>query len=52
MRNLLDAAIASQAQRITAGERPEDAEVTTLRAADLRPFTPERPSSKDVGLYL
>ncbi|GAA2281206.1 hypothetical protein GCM10010402_42570 [Actinomadura luteofluorescens] len=51
MRNLLDAAIARQAQRITAGDRPDDAEITTLRAADLRPVTPET-RSKNVGLYL
>lgn len=51
MRNLLDAAIASQARRITAGDRPDDAEITTLRAADLRPVTPET-RSKNVGLYL
>ncbi|SNS28883.1 AAA family ATPase [Actinomadura mexicana] len=51
MRNLLDAAIAAQAQRITAGDRPDDTEITTLRAADLRPVTPET-RSKNVGLYL
>ncbi|MGI5421548.1 AAA family ATPase [Actinomadura luteofluorescens] len=51
MRNLLDAAIAGQAQRITAGDRPDDTEITTLRAADLRPVTPET-RSKNVGLYL
>lgn len=51
MRNLLDAAIAAQAQRITGGDRPDDAEITTLRAADLRPVTPET-RSKNVGLYL
>lgn len=43
MRNLLDAAIAAQAQRITTGDRPDDTELTTLRAADLHPITPESP---------
>ncbi|NEA24769.1 AAA family ATPase [Actinomadura bangladeshensis] len=52
MRNLLDAAIAAQGERITTGDRPDDTEITTLRAADLHAVTPETPPSRNVGLYL
>ncbi|RAY16638.1 hypothetical protein DPM19_00150 [Actinomadura craniellae] len=49
MRNVLDETIARQAQRITAGPRPADAEILTLRAADLPPL----PKGEErVGLYL
>ncbi|MDL4772590.1 AAA family ATPase [Actinomadura xylanilytica] len=40
MRNLLDAAIAAQAQRLTSGDRPANDEVVTLRAADLPSTAP------------
>jgi predicted nucleic acid-binding protein len=52
MRNLLDAAIAAQAERITTGDRPDDTEITTLRATDLHVITPQTPPSRNVGLYL
>ncbi|GAA2401099.1 hypothetical protein GCM10010191_05430 [Actinomadura vinacea] len=50
MRNLLDAAIAVQGERLTEGDRPDDGEITTLRAADLRPVTADEPGN--IGLYL
>jgi SpoVK/Ycf46/Vps4 family AAA+-type ATPase len=50
MRNLLDAAVASQGERLTKGDRPDDDEVATLRAADLRSVTPD--AGGEVGLYL
>ncbi|WP_067456577.1 AAA family ATPase [Actinomadura macra] len=50
MRNLLDAAIAAQGQRLTSGDRPDDTEIITLRATDLQPAAPS--SAAAVGLYL
>ncbi|MFG2006363.1 AAA family ATPase [Spirillospora sp. NPDC048911] len=50
MRNLLDAAIANQATRITAADRPADAEILTLRPEDLPPTT--GPEAQRFGLYL
>lgn len=51
MRNLFDAAIAAQAQRITTDDRPDDTEITTLRASDLHAITPKTTPSRHVGLY-
>ncbi|WP_131739240.1 AAA family ATPase [Actinomadura roseirufa] len=50
MRNLLDAAIAAQGARLTSGDRPDDADIVTLRGTDVRP--PIAASLGDVGLYL
>ncbi|MFG1851513.1 AAA family ATPase [Actinomadura geliboluensis] len=51
MRNLLDDALAVQAERLTAASGPE--ELATLEAADLRPHKPgSSDPSKSVGLYL
>ncbi|GAA2095757.1 AAA family ATPase [Actinomadura alba] len=50
MRNLLDAAVARQAQRVTTGAPPTRAELTTLRAEDLPPGRPS--SGGDFGFYL
>ncbi|MBC6457007.1 AAA family ATPase [Actinomadura sp. HBU206391] len=50
MRNLLDAAVARQAQRVTTGAPPSRAELTTLRAEDLPPGS--EPSAGGFGFYL
>ncbi|MEV5747082.1 AAA family ATPase [Actinoallomurus sp. NPDC052308] len=50
MRNLLDGAIARQAQRVTGLDRPARTDLVTLRAEDL----PSRPAAEpeEFGLYL
>jgi SpoVK/Ycf46/Vps4 family AAA+-type ATPase len=50
MRNLLDAAVSNQSQRITAADNPTDADVLTLRADDLPPSP--TPESEHYGNYL
>ncbi|MFF0522925.1 AAA family ATPase [Actinomadura nitritigenes] len=51
MRNLLDAAVAAQSERLTASGSPSDTEIITLRAEDLRTAAPASPESA-TGLYL
>nr|WP_236010085.1 AAA family ATPase [Actinomadura physcomitrii] len=50
MRNLLDAAVAAQSERLTASGAPSDTEIITLRADDLRATAPTRDEA--TGLYL
>jgi hypothetical protein len=50
IRNLLDATGARQAQRVTSGRRPTNADIRTLRPEDL-PDSPGQ-SEERLGLYL
>ncbi|WP_344591737.1 AAA family ATPase [Actinomadura vinacea] len=51
MRNLLDATIAAQAQRLAAGELPGTGDIVTLRVEDL-PEPPAAPADAPGGNYL